>query len=75
MLAMKATAARPDDRQDVEALLQQCNYTSLAQVEAVVEATFPDEPLGARQRRWVTAIIDGLHPTRQDPGDDTGLSI
>ena len=75
MLAMKATAARPVDRQDVEALLQQCNYTSLAQVEAVVEATFPDEPLGERQRQWITAIIDDLQPTRRSPGDDTGLSI
>lgn len=65
MLAMKAAAARPTDRQDVEALLLQHNYTHLAQVEAVVEATFPDEPLGERQRQWVAAIIDDLHPTRQ----------
>ena len=74
LLAMKATAARPVDRQDFEALLQQCNCTSLAQVEALVEATFPDEPLGPRQQQWITAVIDDL-PTRQDPGDDIELSI
>ena len=75
MLAMKAKAARPTDRQDVEALLQQRNYTSLTQVEAVVEATFPDQPLGQRQRQWITAIIEDLHPTRQSSGDDPGSGI
>ena len=71
MLAMKATAARFDDRQDFEALLQQCNYTSVAQVEALVAATFPDEPLGPRQRRWIAAVIDELRRTRQGTGGDT----
>ncbi len=77
MLAMKAKAARPTDRQDVEALLLERNYTHLAQVEAVVAATFPDEPLGVRQRQWIAAIIDDLHrdPPRPSRGDDTGLSI
>jgi len=75
MLAMKAKAARPTDRQDVEALMRQHNYTHLAQVEAVVQATCPDEPLGPRQRQWIAAIIDDLYPTRQSRGDDTGLSI
>ncbi|MDE0495016.1 MAG: DUF6036 family nucleotidyltransferase [Acidimicrobiaceae bacterium] len=75
MLAMKAKAARPTDRQDVEALMRQHSYTHLAQVEAVVQATFPDEPLGPRQQQWIAAIIDDLYPTRQSSGDDTGLSI
>ena len=62
MLAMKARAARPTDRSDVELLLRESNYTSIDQIEDTVNAVFPDEPLGPRQRRWLTALLDALQP-------------
>ena len=77
MLAMKAKAARPTDRGDIELLLRQGNYTSLDQIENTVNAVFPDEPLDPRQRRWLAAVLDGLQletpdarPDIESPGND-----
>ena len=70
MLAMKAKAARPTDRGDVELLLRQGSYTSIDQIEDTVNAVFPDEPLGPRQRRWLTALLDGLQPEAPDAQPD-----
>ena len=70
MLAMKAKAARPTDRGDIELLLRQGNYTSIDQIENTVNAVFPDEPLGPRQRRWLAAVLGGLQLEKPDARPD-----
>ena len=55
---------------DVELLLRQGNYTNIDQIEDTVNAVFPDEPLGPRQRRWLTALLDGLQPQAPDAQPD-----
>ena len=64
MLAMKAQRAKPVDRKDVELLLSAGLYSSLAQLEGTVRAVFSDKPLGARQREWLTVILDDLQHSR-----------
>ena len=58
MLAMKVKAARAVDEADAELLLREGRYSTLEQVEDLVSAVFPDEPLHERQRRWVAALLE-----------------
>ncbi len=60
LLAMKARAARSVDESDVEQLLHECGYSTVEQVEALVQNVFPDEGLGDRQKQWLAAVIDRL---------------
>ena len=65
MLAMKAKAARLIDRSDMEKLLHLHGYTTLRQVEEVVEAVFPDEPLTKRQRRDLSSMIRNIKKSKE----------
>ena len=71
MLAMKVRAARPTDIQDVTTLLSGSGLDTPAQVEAVYQSVFPDEPLPQRQRRWVKSLFAALlhrsEPRRSAP--------
>ena len=58
MLAMKVKAARAADETDAELLLREGRYSTLEQVEDLVSAVFPDEPLHERQRQWVGALLE-----------------
>ena len=60
LLAMKARAARSVDESDVEQLLRECGYSTVEQVESLVQNVFPDEGLGERQKQWLGAVIDRL---------------
>ena len=60
LLAMKARAARSVDQSDVEQLLHECGYSTVEQVESLVQNVFPDEGLGERQKQWLAAVIDRL---------------
>ncbi len=61
MLAMKAKAARFTDLPDIENLMRLHNYSTLSQVEEVVNAVFPDEPLTKHQRRALTKIVNDIN--------------
>ena len=60
LLAMKARAARSVDESDVEQLLRECGYSTVEQVESLVQNVFSDEGLGERQKQWMGAVIDRL---------------
>ena len=60
LLAMKARAARSVDESDVEQLLRVCGYSTVEQVESLVQNVFSDEGLGERQKQWLGAVIDRL---------------
>lgn len=58
--AMKTRAARSVDESDIEQLLHECGYSTVEQVESLVQNVFPDEGLGERQKQWLGAVIDRL---------------
>ncbi len=41
-------------------LLRECGYSTVEQVESLVQNVFSDEGLGERQKQWLGAVIDRL---------------
>ena len=59
LLAMKAVAARPRDRDDLRFLVNQLQLSTADQVVALCARVFPDEPLPRRARLMIEELFDG----------------
>ncbi len=57
LLASKASAARPGDDGDIRTLAARLQLGSAAEVAALHNRLYPDEPLGARQRARLTDLL------------------
>ena len=57
MLAMKARAARRTDISDVRRLIALTGLDSVYEIAVLVDAVFPRDPLGERQRDWLRDVL------------------
>ncbi len=58
LLAMKVRAGRPTDADDIATLCGILGITTVAEVERVVMANFPDEPLPRRGLELAADVLD-----------------
>lgn len=68
LLAMKLQAGRASDVADIRFLLRLLRLSDRAEVLALVDATFPGEPLGPRQ---LDALDDALDDVQHDVIEDS----